>query len=255
MNPSPQGQSHSDYIIFVDESGDHGLKSIDPSYPVFVLAFCIIHKLHYCQKIIPAIHGFKFKHFGHDLTILHEHEIRKEIDDFRFASRKAKEEFLGELTELITSHNFILVACAIDKVKLAKDTDAQNPYHLALDLCLHQIYGFLQEKNQADKTTHIVFEKRGAKEDAELELEFRRICDGENKRRQAMPFRIRMADKKTNSAGLQLADLMARPIGLQALRPEQPNRAFQILRPKFFCEGGRTKAGEAYENYGLLHFP
>jgi len=34
----------SDYIIYVDESGDHGLERIDPEFPIFVLAFCIIRK-------------------------------------------------------------------------------------------------------------------------------------------------------------------------------------------------------------------
>ena len=29
----------SKYVVYVDESGDHGLKNIDPNYPVFVLAF------------------------------------------------------------------------------------------------------------------------------------------------------------------------------------------------------------------------
>ena len=38
--------------------------------------------------------------------------------------------------------------------------------------------------------------------------------------------------KKANSTGLQLADLVARPIGLHALHPEQPNRAFESLKPK-----------------------
>ncbi len=27
----------SDYIIYVDESGDHGLKNINKDYPIFVL--------------------------------------------------------------------------------------------------------------------------------------------------------------------------------------------------------------------------
>jgi hypothetical protein len=35
---------HSDFIIYVDESGDHSLESIDPDYPVFVLSFCIFRK-------------------------------------------------------------------------------------------------------------------------------------------------------------------------------------------------------------------
>ncbi|MFT5226556.1 MAG: hypothetical protein ACI8XX_002318 [Polaribacter sp.] len=52
----------SDYIVYVDESGDHGLKTIDPNYPVFVLVFCIFHKSHFIEKIVPAIQGFKFKH-------------------------------------------------------------------------------------------------------------------------------------------------------------------------------------------------
>ncbi len=45
----------SDYVVYVDESGDHSLASIDPDYPVFVLALCIFHKRHYSEKIIPAV--------------------------------------------------------------------------------------------------------------------------------------------------------------------------------------------------------
>ncbi len=37
-------ENFSDYIIYVDESGDHSLESIDKEYPVFVLAFCIFNK-------------------------------------------------------------------------------------------------------------------------------------------------------------------------------------------------------------------
>jgi hypothetical protein len=33
-----------DYIVFVDESGDHGMASIDPDYPMFVIAFCLFEK-------------------------------------------------------------------------------------------------------------------------------------------------------------------------------------------------------------------
>jgi hypothetical protein len=66
----------SDYIIFADESGDHGLSNIDPQYPVFVLAFCIIEKTTYSQSILPKLTEFKFRHFGHDQVVLHERDIR-----------------------------------------------------------------------------------------------------------------------------------------------------------------------------------
>ena len=78
----------SDYIVYVDESGDHGLKTIDPNYPVFVLAFCIFHKQRYVEQIVPAIQGFKLKHFGHDQVILHETDIRKDRGDFSILKSK-----------------------------------------------------------------------------------------------------------------------------------------------------------------------
>jgi hypothetical protein len=72
----------SKYIVYVDESGDHGLETIDPQYPVFVLAFCIFHKRHYSEQVVSALEKFKFNHFGHDQIVLHEHEIRKEKGQF-----------------------------------------------------------------------------------------------------------------------------------------------------------------------------
>ena len=58
--------NHSDYIVYVDESGDHSLEKINPSYPVFVLSFCIFKKDEYANLIAPAVQNFKFKFFGHD---------------------------------------------------------------------------------------------------------------------------------------------------------------------------------------------
>ena len=43
----------SDYLVFVDESGDHGLETIDQNYPVFVLAFCVFKKTGYTRILVP----------------------------------------------------------------------------------------------------------------------------------------------------------------------------------------------------------
>lgn len=102
---------------------------------------------------------------------------------------------------------------------------------------------------------HVVFEQRGPKEDDELELEFRRICDGQNNREINLPFEIIFSDKKAMSSGLQLADLVARPIGLSVFRDQQANRAFEVLKKKFFCSGGRKHAGEGYQDWGLKIYP
>lgn len=234
----------------------HGLESIDLQYPVFVLAFCVFHKGHYAEKVVPAIESFKFKHFGHDTVVLHESEMRKEKGSFRFGDRSEKEAFLEELTGIIQHNNFVLISCVIDKARLKERSGlGSNPYHLALGFCLETLFEFIQEKKQENYPTHVVVECRGKKEDKDLELEFRRICAGANRWGCTLPFRIVFADKKTNSSGLQLADLVARPVGLSVIRPDKVNKAFEVLKKKFFCKGGRRKLGVDFEGWGLNIFP
>ncbi|GAB3373275.1 DUF3800 domain-containing protein [Spongiibacter taiwanensis] len=248
---------YSKYIVYVDESGDHGMQTIDANYPLFVLALCVFHKRHYSEQVVSALEKFKFNHFGHDQVVLHENEIRKEKGEFNiFRSREEKFAFMDELTQIIELSNFILISCVIDKRQLKGHADAtSNPYHIALGFCLETLFEFLQEKEQHEKLTHVVVECRGKKEDDELELEFRRICDGANRLSHQLPFDIRFSDKKAMSSGLQLADLVARPIGLSVLKPEQDNRAFEVLKRKFYCAGGRACVGTEFEGYGLKIFP
>lgn len=259
VEPQQQTDSESSfnrYIIYVDESGDHSLQSIDENYPVFVLAFCIFDKRHYSEMIVPALEKFKFNHFGHDQVVLHENEIRRRKPPFNFFKHKAHyHSFLGGLTDIIKTSNFILISATIDKRELRRQEASENAYHIALGLCMEALHEFLQEKGEATKKTHIIVECRGNKEDKELELEFRRICDGNNRMGISLPFDILFADKKVMSSGLQLADLVARPIGLKTLRPGQENRAFDVLKKKFYCDGGRKSAGEGFEGVGMTIFP
>ena len=145
-----QPSLYSQYIVYVDESGDHSLQSIDPQYPVFVLAFCIFHKRYYSETIVPALEKFKFNYFGHDQVVLHETEIRKEKGAFNiFSSREEKNRFIDDLTGIIEQSDFILISCTIDKqaIKSSGDTSS-NPYHIALGFCMEALYAFLQEKKR-----------------------------------------------------------------------------------------------------------
>lgn len=242
----------SDYLVFVDESGDHGLITIDPNYPVFVLAFCVIQKSDYVTKIVPAIQNFKFKHFGHDNVILHEREIRKESGDFAFLkSKKKKDAFIGELTQIVFDAPFTLICSVIQKEKLKQQyANPANPYHVALGFGLERVHYYLQSRGAGQKMTYVTVEKRGRKEDAELELEFRRDCDGKNYNGEKLPLEIVFADKRANLPGLQMTDLVARPVGMSILRPEQPNRAFEVLEKKFYTSTYGKRQG-----WGLKCFP
>ena len=231
----------SDYIVYADESGDHGLVRIDPDYPVFALAFCVIRKTEYIDSIVPSVQRFKFDFWGHDTVILHSHDIRKRTADFTLllTDPNLRVQFFERLNQLIQVTPMRIFASVIDKLRLKeKYKNPWNPYQIALLFCMERILGLLLEKAQAGKIVHIVFESRGRKEDGELKAAFRQVCNNksnlhhQNNDFQKIIFNPLFLSKTTNSTGLQLADLMARPIALNYLKPEQPNRAFEIVETK-----------------------
>jgi hypothetical protein len=239
---------HSDYIVYVDESGDHG--PVSPEFPIFVLAFCVFKKIEYARQVTTLMHELKFKHFGHDAVVLHEREIRKALPPFSFLQNSARRTtFLADLATMVDRAPFVLIAAVIDKHALwGRHEDPANPYHLALRFGLERIE-MHRTAARDHGLVHVVFESRGRQEDQTLELEFRRVCDNNdlNRRLQMEPL---FAHKQANHCGLQLADLVARPIGVNALRPLQPNRAFEALKSKF-CPAPDGKTQE----WGIRRFP
>ncbi len=225
---------NGDYIFYADESGDHSLTKVDPSFPAFALSLCAFKKVEYCSRVVPRFLRFKFDYFGHDSVVLHERDIRKQTGDFAFLTDLVvRERFMRDLTSLVSTSRFAIFAAVIDKAALKLDLFPSNPYGLSLRICIQSAYRFLERRRQIGRAHHFIFEKRGLKEDNELELEFRRLADGDNElRRRLEGFHIRFSDKRANSTGMQIADLTARPLGLKILRPDQPNRAFDSIASK-----------------------
>lgn len=245
---------YSDYIVYVDESGSVDMLNNDSDFPVFVLSFCVFHKKYYTNTVVKFVEDLKFKHFGHDIIILHERDIRKRTSHFSGFDKTRMSSLMTDLNDLMERNNFILISAVIRKDKLI-NRDA-NPYEVAMKFCLERLFFFLKEKCQQNKQTHIIVESRGKNEDSQLELGFRRICDpAGNYLNKVFPFEIIFASKKTNSSGLQFADLVARPIGRYVINPTQQNRAFEILKNKFYCKGGRSNTGVNYLGYGLKIYP
>ena len=234
---------YSDFIVFVDESGDHGLVTIDSQFPVFALIFCVVRKEEYIQDIVPAVQHLKFETWGHDAVVLHEREIRKSEGDFAFLQSDAalRERFYEDLNALMDSAPLTVFASVIDKIRLRnKYSDPWNPYEIALRFCMEKLHTMLTKENQQGRSVHIIFESRGKREDGELELEFRRISDNNQawgyvqRDFGRFDFRPVFVPKAANLTGLQIADLIARPVALSYLRPNQrsSNRAFGIIQPK-----------------------
>lgn len=242
----------SDYVVYVDESGDHSLTNINPQFPIFVLSFCIFPVSHYISAVVPQLQSMKFEFFGHDMVVFHERDIRKSTPPFDILlSQTIRERFMSTMNGIIESSRFGVVACVIAKERLRdrRGGDA-NPYHVALEFGLERVFLQLQQRGQARRLTHVVFESRGAKEDRTLELEFRRIMDTTRMRGMRETLVFHCAPKSANSSGLQIADMTARPIGIRVLRPEQPNRAWDLISTKIV----RSVDGRI-EGYGLKVYP
>jgi hypothetical protein len=228
----------SDYIVFADESGDHGLVTVDPQFPVFALVFCIFEKTRYAEEIEPAFRRLKFKYFGHDAAILHEREIRKQEPPFAFLRQDLaiREAFMADVNAIMTEAPFHAYCAVIDKLKhKARYADPWNPYEIAMQFCMEKLSNRLVVDGQRGRLTHVLFEARGREEDRQLELEFRRVA-ANNKQWgwrsvdfSRVPLEPIFVPKAANLAGHQLSDLIARPLALRALRPDQPNRAAELV--------------------------
>jgi Protein of unknown function (DUF3800) len=243
---------YSNYIVYVDESGDHGLARINPQNPVFALTFCVFEKPAYRQAVVPIVQELKFDYWGHDAVVLRSYDIRNQRGDFRILSAPAvRAAFMDRLNAIVDGMPLTVIAAAIDKPRLVQRyVYPSDPYPMAMTFCMERLQMFLIERGQQANTTHLLVECRGEKEDKSLELVFRRVCDGANFVGAMPNLDIHFMDKKHNSTGLQIADLVAYPIARHTVDPAQLNRAYEIVETKL----RRGPMGQV-QGYGLKVFP
>jgi Protein of unknown function (DUF3800) len=241
----------SEFIAYFDESGDHGLESIDRNFPVFVLCACVFHKCDYIEQELCEFSRIKFKHFGHDAVVFHSRDIRKRLGPFQILVDRAKSEsFMSDLTKYFREAKLTIIASVINKRKLvARYAWPDNPYAISMLFCLERLYAYLKDHGETGATMYCVFEKRGEKEDQQLAAEFERVCAGANSWGQ-LPFRMVFASKLTNMPGLQAADLAAYPIARFVMDRSVPNPAFRALKGKF-----RQSPGGRINGWGCKVFP
>lgn len=241
--------AYSDLIVFADESGSPVISADRADFPVFVLVFVVIEKATYASSVLQAVTELKFRHFGHDQVIFHERDIRRQSGAFaKFqASAPLRERFIEEINELVRSLDATVISAVVHKDRLEQRySQPFDPYVIALTLCMERLVGVLAKRDQTGRSVNVVFEGRGPKEDQVLELSFRRLADGDvpfgrgsGEKFQKFTWNAHFVDKRSNCAGLQLADLFARPIGLKCLRPDTPNRAYDCMAPKLLFPGPR----------------
>lgn len=225
--------------VFVDESGDHCLDRVDPEFPVFVLAAVLVESEAYVGTVVPALAKLKAEHWGHEGVVLHSSDIRRRVGPFaQLNSVAVRERFLGQLEGLMHALPFALFVSVLDKRSLAVPLPPGmgNPYGLALTSCIRQIVasGVLQPGD----CLRLIAESRGAQEDGDLRAAFESLPQDATSAIVRSGGGLRFAAKRLNVAGLQLADLCARPFGRRVIDSTMPNRTFDLLHEKIRRDGG-----------------
>ena len=232
----------SEFVAYGDESGTATFGKIEADFPAVGLAFCVFRIEDYVREVVPQVQALKFRHFGHDQVVLHESEIRRRQGQFRFGSLNEWNEFMGNLDALIKALPMTVVATVVDQRQLQhRHGQAFDAYDLALRCCAEQLLDLISEGDRSgpDSEMHVVIEARSSKHDRAALDQFQAGLTGAGSLAITPSPRMRLlsASKQANSTGLQIADLVVRPIVLRVLRPDQPNRAWEAVSPKMFSPG------------------
>lgn len=216
----------SSHIIYVDESGSPELASATEDYPVFVLAFCLFEIESYINEIEPKFQALKFEHFGHDLVILHESEIRKKVGAFSALNDPVfRQSFLEGLSIAISTADFRVLP--IVRLK-GQSPEPRNAYISSAVDGVNRCIEWVRANGRIGEELVFAFESRGPKEDRKLIESLEDIFWARRDPRVIVKF----VQKAFASTGLQIADLLARPIGLSIIRPNQSNRSYDLIRAK-----------------------
>lgn len=258
-----------DYYLFVDESGEHIIENFDRTRPFFTVSAVMISKDQYnMQK--SAINALKEKYWNEGLfKVKNKHskkvcfvsrDIRRRQGAFskHYLNDKTYENFLSDLTDLMRSLDYTVIAASIDKVKLvSKYTNPKEPYDLAMEFIVERFSRYLHTHNS---TGLIMMESRGKKEDGALHQLFLELYNNGTRFYSSRYIQKTIVggfyfNSKWNRAkgsletyyGLELADLTAHPIG-HFVQNQEKTRPFQTFEEKFL-------GFEDYLGKGLKIFP
>lgn len=205
-------------VLFLDESGDHNPRVVDPNYPVFILGGVIVDKEYADGPLTQAVDDFKRRMFGRTDIVLHTADITRVRNGFeRLKDNEFRAHFYQELNGLMQELRYSVVACIVHKSTYFRlyGTHPSDPYRLSFD-ALVEI--FCRDIGNVRNGGLIVAEKRQAALDQELQQHWFGLRNSGNRyvRGDVIRSRIQALDlrgKRENIAGLQLADLVVSPIG------------------------------------------
>ena len=261
------------YRLYLDESGDHvfhdEVRLAEPGHRYLALVGCWFAQSTAYVGFQRALEDLKQEHFPHspdEPVILHRKEIINSSGPFwRLRDVDARSAFDDDLCALVASAEFTLVGVCIDKLALKQRyPDPFHPYHLALGYLLQRYCGWL---NHLNRSGDVMAESRGGQEDGRLKNAYQHIWTHGDMYHRSDFFRRALSGKEAklkkkteNTAGLQLADLLARAVRDDILseygKPVEALGAFDarllgVVQGKY----NRQLYAGRIQGYGKILFP
>ncbi|KJD31360.1 hypothetical protein PK35_14710 [Tamlana nanhaiensis] len=241
------------YYLFLDESGDHGLKKIDKSFPIFLLCGILISEENY-KLIRNEINRIKIEFWNNKNVIFHSRDIRKCNNEFQILfDLGIKEKFYESINVLVEKQQYNIIAASINKTEFIKKYGRleNDVYEISLSFILERTV-FCLDKLGNCNDLEIIIERRGKKEDTKLNEHIQKVKQigtyyVDSERIQNYGFKAKFSWKNENINGLQLSDLIAYPIARKILNPQGVNLSFDKFKHNFYTKNGRV--------YGLKKFP
>lgn len=240
--------------LFLDESGSHNLRIVDPDYPVFVLGGVIIGSDEELAAVSAAVRSFKSRVFGERPVTLHTADITRARNGFEgLRDPDVRGRFYSELNGLVAGLSIKVVACAIRKAAHVERYGALavDPYMLSLGVLVER---FCFEIGRSSERGTIIVERRGRLLDAALASAWDALRLGGTAYVRPATINRRIAGlemraKSPDEIGLQLADLVVSPIGRVVLG-KQTHEDYRIIETKF-----RRSPSGRIEGAGLVILP
>jgi hypothetical protein len=241
------------YYLFLDESGDHGLKTIDKSFPIFLLCGILVSEENY-KLIRDEINEIKTKFWNNKNLIFHSRDIRKCNNEFKILfDTGIKNKFYDSINDLVERRQYNIIAASINKTKFIKKYGRleDDVYEISLSFILERTIFCLDNIGNCSEL-EIIIERRGKKEDTKLGKHIQKVRQIGTyyvtaERIQNYGFKAKFSWKNENINGLQLSDLIAYPIARKILNPQGVNLSYDKFKHNFYKKNNNI--------YGLKKFP
>jgi len=234
-------------VLFIDESGDHGLAYIDPDWPVLAVFGVLLERgsfdslsqglLELKSELWPPSGLYDYGKDQPRHTIFHSRDMRRRTGPFKSLTDEQRRYMDSRLVSILGEAEWTGFASIILKRELCERyVYPENPYTLAIEFMAERLCYYLQGPRAG-----IVFESRGQLEDVALAKVLNRILSAGTDYLHAARAQETIAligryvkgdPDDSLFAGLEMADLCAYVAGCWTLDRPVPKKLNTVIFEK-----------------------